>query len=783
MTHLLHRLSPFKTLAGSRRSCEFRCFAIVCYAAAVLVAAPNIVRAAEPLDSASAQAPIQPETGNTAEHERLISFDLDIQPILGAAGCNTGPCHGKQRGQNGFQLSLLGFDSDFDYNAIVRESRGRRIFPAAAGESLLLQKATARLPHGGGAKIDTNSPHYDTLVKWISQGAPRRIDGETVLEKVELANTKFSLSPRDKQPLTVMAYYGDGSTRDVTHLATYLSNEASVVDVNESGLLTAGPLPGETAIMARYMNHISVADVVIPQPQPLAEDAFANLPQHNFIDQYLDTKLKNLAILPSNAAPEYAFLRRAYTDIIGRLPTPDEARDYLSATTTQSSESPDALIERRSQLVDQLLERPEYVDHWANQWADLLRPNPYRVGIKAVLNYDNWIRDQFREGVTYDEFVRRVITARGSTWQNGVTTLYRDRRDPEEITTMVSQLFLGIRLDCAKCHHHPFEKWSQQDFYQLAGYFAQVGRKGTGLSPPISGGEEIVFFSGSGSVKHPVTGETLQPKPLFGDLGNVEPGQDPREALAQWVTSPENDYFAKVQTNRIWAALMGRGIVEPVDDLRSTNPPTHPELFDALAEHFKSTGYDVKALIRTIALSRAYAADSTPNDSNVSDRINYSRHYRHPLRAETLLDAIADLTETPSNFSGMPDGSRASQVWTHRVQSMFLDTFGRPDENQDPPCERMNESTVTQSLHLMNDRDIDSRIRSDKGRAARLAASDLSAGSVVEEIYLAAFSRVPTQEESTYAATLINSAGAQRRGVIEDLLWAMINSPEFTIQN
>jgi len=784
MTHPLFRLGSPLPVAVSRRSdlLPIRCLAIVCTAVALIAVLP-VVPAAEPLDSATAAEPIEPTNGDASGTGKRISFDLDIQPILGAAGCNTGPCHGKQRGQNGFQLSLLGFDSDFDYNAIVRESRGRRIFPAAAQESLLLQKATARLPHGGGAKIDTNSPLYETLVHWISQGAPRRVEGETVLEKVELVDTKFSLAPREKQPLTVMAYYADGSTRDVTHLATYLSNEASVVDVNESGLLAAGPLPGETAVMARYMNHISVADVVIPQPQPLAEDAFANLPQHNFIDQHLDAKLKNLAILPSQAAPESAFLRRVYTDIIGRLPTPDEARDYLSATTTQSSESSDALLQRRGQLVDQLLERPEYVDHWANQWADLLRPNPYRVGIKAVLNYDNWIRDQFREGIPYDEFVRRVITARGSTWQNGVATLYRDRRDPEEITTMVSQLFLGIRLDCAKCHHHPFEKWSQQDFYQFAGFFAQVGRKGTGLSPPISGGEEIVFFSGSGSVKHPVTGETLQPKPLFGQLGDVEPGQDPREALAQWVTSPENDYFAKVQVNRIWAALMGRGIVEPVDDLRSTNPPTHPELFDALAEHFKSTGYDVKALIRTIALSRAYAADSTPNDSNVSDRINYSRHYRHPLRAETLLDAIADLTETPSNFSGMPDGSRASQVWTHRVRSMFLDTFGRPDENQDPPCERINESTVTQSLHLMNDRDIDSRIRSDKGRAARLAASDLSAQSVVEELYLAAFSRLPTSDESTYAATLINSAGAERRGVIEDLLWAMINSPEFTIQN
>lgn len=727
-------------------------------------------------------------SATAGEPTRPISFDLDIQPILGAAGCNTGPCHGKQRGQNGFQLSLLGFDSDFDYDAVVRQGRGRRIFPAAPGQSLLLQKAAATTPHGGGRKFDIDSELYRTIEQWIGQGAPRRIEGETKLQRVELVETKFTLSPREQQPLTMIAHYEDGSTRDVTNLATYLSNEATVVDVDDAGRLIAGHLPGETAVMARYMNHISVADVVIPQSQPLADDAFAGLAQYNFVDQFIDDKLKQLAILPSQPAAEHTFLRRAYTDIIGRLPTPEETREYLiesesASTGAADANSTDVVIQRRGALIDRLLDRPEYVDHWANQWADLLRPNPYRVGIKAVLNYDNWIREQFRSGVPYDEFVRRIVTARGSTWHNGAATLYRDRRDPDEIATLVSQLFLGIRLDCAKCHHHPFEKWSQHDFYSFAGYFAQVGRKGVGLSPPISGGEEIVFHSGSGTVKHPVTGETLAPRPLFGEGGDPAESQDPREALAEWMTSTDNDYFAKVQVNRIWAAMMGRGLVEPVDDLRSTNPPTHPELFDALSEHFRSTGYDTKALIRTIALSRAYATDSSANETNVGDRLNYSRHYRVPLRAETLLDAIADLTQSPTSFTGMPAGSRSTQVWTHRVSSMFLDTFGRPDENQDPPCERIAEATVTQSLHLMNDRDIDSRIRSDKSRAATLAASDLSAESVVEELYLAAYSRYPTPEESTDASTLISAAGANRRGVIEDLMWAMINSPEFRIQN
>lgn len=723
-----------------------------------------------------------PATASSAPAGRPVSFELDIEPILAATGCNTGPCHGKQRGQNGFQLSLLGFDPDFDHDAIVRGGRGRRIFPAAPEQSLLLLKATAILPHGGGKRLEVDSDDYRMLVDWIRQGATRRVEGEPTLERVELATDKFKLTPGQAAQLQVTAHYSDGSTRDVTPLTTYLANESTICAVDEDGKMVAGSLPGETSIMARYMNLIRVADVVIPRTEAVPAEAFAKLPKHNFIDELIDAKLQELAILPSGDASDETFLRRIYLDIIGRLPTPAETREFIEASKQVASSEPSAKANLRRQWVDRLLDRPEYVDHWSNQWADLLRPNAYRVGIKAVLNYDDWIRDQFREGVSYDEFARRLITAKGSTWHNGAATLYRDRREPDEIATMVSQLFLGIRLDCAKCHHHPFEKWSQKDFYSFAAYFSQIGRKGTGLSPPISGGEEIVFFSGNGSVSHPVTGEKLPPTPLFGD-GGVAEGEDPREALAKWMTSPQNDFFAKVQVNRVWQQLMGRGMVEPVDDLRSTNPPTHPELLDALAKHFQESGYNVKELIRTITASRAYATSSEANETNSGDRLNYSRHYRKPLRAETLMDAIADVTETPSSFGGMPPDSRAIQVWSHRVDSMFLDTFGRPDENQDPPCERIEDMTVTQSLHLMNDREIDSRIRNDNGRAARLAKSNLSAEEIADEIYLAAYSRLPDAEEKTYAATLINTAGDKRREAIEDLLWAIVNSPEFTIQN
>ncbi|WP_047816832.1 DUF1549 and DUF1553 domain-containing protein [Rhodopirellula islandica] len=730
-----------------------------------------------------------------ASVETPVSFELDVQPILAAQGCNAGACHGKQRGQNGFQLSLLGFDSNFDYDAIARQARGRRLTIRAPESSLLVQKATAELPHGGGRKIEVGSPAYQTLTAWIRQGAPRRLEDEPTLTSVEIAETEFLLKPSETAQLAVLARYSDGSQRDVTSMTGYLSNDTAITSVDATGKLVAGPIPGETAVMARYMNHICVANVSIPRTTELPEGFYDQQPRANFIDDLVHDKLNQLQIQVSDPASESTFLRRVYTDVIGRAPTADEAREFIE------SQDPD----KRKKLVDQLLDQPEYIDHWANQWADLLRPNPYRVGIKAVLNYDNWIRQQFRENVPYDEFARRLITAKGSTWHNGAVTLFRDRRSPDEVATLVSQLFLGVRLECAKCHHHPFEKWSQHDFYSFAAYFGRVGRKGKGLSPPISGGEEIVYVSTKGSVKHPVTDEVLPPSPLFG-TADVAEGSDPREALAEWMTSPDNDYFAQVQVNRVWAQLMGRGIVDPVDDLRSTNPPSNPALLDALAEHFQQSGFDQKDLIKTIVLSNVYSLSSVPNETNAADRLNYSRHYRHRLRAEVLAQAVADVTETSESFSALAPESRANQVWTHRIDSTFLDTFGRPDENKDPPCERIPDSSVTQTLHLMNARELDARVRSDSGRAARLANSDSSPADIVTDLYLAIFSRMPNDEERSYAETLIrdsskktaskedtaNQSGDKeqkettdegRRRVIEDLMWAMMNSPEFIIQN
>jgi hypothetical protein len=413
----------------------------------------------------------------------------------------------------------------------------------------------------------------------------------------------------------------------------------------------------------------------------------------------------------------------------------------------------------------------------------LLRPNPYRVGIKAVLNYDAWIRSAFRRNQPYDQFVTDLITARGSTFRNGAVTLFRDRRSPDELTTIVSQLFLGIRLECAKCHHHPFEVWGQEDFYSFAAFFARVGRKGTGLSPPISGSEEFIYTGTGGSVSHPLTGKKLSPRPLFGDHSDIGADQDPRQVLAAWMTSDDNPFFAQVMANRVWADLMGRGLVEPVDDLRATNPASNPALLEALGRDFRDHGFDIKHLIRRIATSAVYGLSSLPTARNVADTRNYSRHYRQRIRAEVMLDSLSQITEVRETFSAMPHDGTAKQIWTHRVGSLFLDAFGRPDPNQDPPCERNGDTTVVQALHLMNSENLFKKVTGDSGRAARLAASQQSVQDIVNELYLVTFSRRPTSEEQAIAEKYFATEGLDRRGATQDLLWALLNTPEFVYKD
>lgn len=701
-----------------------------------------------------------------------LSFELDVQPILAANGCSVGACHGKSRGQNGFQLSLLSFDPDFDFAALTQHARGRRLFLAAPERSLLLQKGAGLVPHGGGQRLDPTGPDFETIRQWIAAGAPRRIADEPKLVGVTLTPAQVTLQPKAKHPLTVTASYSDGTQRDVTTRTSFQSNEAAIVAIDKGGQISAGALPGEATLMARYMTVIATCNVAIPVTGNIDAAQYAALPRQNFIDGLVWNKLQSQGLLPSPPCDDATFLRRAHLDVIGRLPTPDEVRSFLADTNSN----------KRARLIDELLARPEYVDHWSGKWADLLRPNPYRVGIKTVMAMDTWIRDSFRQNKPYDQFVREIVTAEGSTWKNGAAVVFRDRREPAELATMISQLFLGTRLDCAKCHHHPFEKWSQDDFYSFAAYFSRVGRKGTGLSPPISGSEEFIMFGKPVKVVHPATGQEMEPRPLFGTAPPLAEGDDPRQVLAAWITSDQNEFFVQTIANRVWAELMGRGLVEPVDDLRATNPPSNPALLAALGNHLREQKYDLKQLIRAICNSHVYGLNVRPEGSNVQDTKNFSRRYRTRMRAEVLADAICDITGLPEKYEAMPGESRASQLWTTRIDSLTLDTFGRPDPNQDPPCERLADGAVTQALHLMNSKTIQGKVTSDDGIANKLAKSERSPDQIVEELYLLCYGRLPDAAERDIGGQVFARPDSSRRQSAEDLLWALLNTPEFFFQ-
>ena len=702
-----------------------------------------------------------------------VDFQNDVMPVLTAGSCNAGACHGKARGQNGFQLSLLGFDANFDFNALAKEARGRRIFLPSPQQSLLLLKPTGAVPHGGGKRLEPGGAGYRILRRWIEAGMPRAVEGAPTLEKVEITPGEQILDLNSKQQLIVTAFYSDGSTRDVTRMAGYQSNESAIAAVDKHGLISTSTITGEAAIMTRYMDEIAVTTISVPLPGSVDPEFYKQLPRNNYIDDLVWKKLERLGLTPSKPAPEHKILRRAYIDIIGRTPTAEEARAYLA----------DKSDDRRAKLIDRLLDSPEYTDHWANKWADLLRPNPYHVGIKATLNYDNWIRTSFRENKPYDQFVRDLLTAKGSTFRNGAVTMFRDRRSPDELTMLVSQLFLGIRLECAKCHHHPNEVWGQDDFYGLAAYFSKVARKGTGISAPISGSEEFIYAGRHRALKHPLTGEEVKPKPLFGEAPVADDVKDPREVLAAWITSDENPFFRQTIANRIWMDMMSRGLVEPVDDLRLSNPASNRELLEAIALDLRDHQYDMKHLVRQIASSYVYGLSSLPSDRNVVDTRNYSRYYRQRLRAEVMLDSVSQITGVAESFSAMPPQSQARQLWSHRIDSLFLDAFGRPDPNQNPPCERTPDTTIVQALHLMNSQSLYTKVTSDAGLGARLVADKKSPEEIVEELYLAAYSRFPTDQEKTAAVSYLNKSPDKLRQASQDLLWAMLNTPEFIFKH
>lgn len=702
-----------------------------------------------------------------------LSFIHDVLPVLSKAGCNAGSCHAKPDGQNGFKLSVFAYDPKSDYRHIVKADRGRRIFPACPEESLILKKPTLGIEHEGGQRFEVGSESYRTILGWIKQGMPFSLTNDPALVEINVHPHERRCQKGGAQPLLVQARYADGTVRDVTDLAEFVSHDKEMAKVDERGLVKVGNMSGEGVVIARFMGLVDTSRITVPADKVLPDSLYASLPVNNAIDTLVYARLKNLGLTPSPGCTDGEFVRRASLDAVGTLPTPGQVRQFLADTSPG----------KRGKFIDRLLDHPAYADHWAVKWGDLIRPNPSRVGVKPIYLLDLWLRESFRQNKPYDQFVRELLTAQGSTHHYGPAALFRDKRDPADASAFVSQIFLGIRMECARCHHHPNEKWAQSDYYQLAAFFGQVKRKGQGISAPISGEAEFIWHAPGGEVKHPVTGEVMKPKPPDGAPARIEAGGDPRAVLAEWMTSTNNPFFARAIVNRIWAQFMGRGIVDPVDDFRASNPPTNGPLLDWLAQDFVSHGYDLKQLMRTILRSHVYQLSSAPNEHNVADTRNFSRAYRRRLPAEVLLDAVSEATGTTETFSGLPPGARALETWNHKLESEFMDAFGRPNSSAECPCERDARPSVVQALHLMNSSKLQSKIANAEGRAKKLADGKLPENEIITELYLAAYSRFPSEAETGVALKAFSVKDASRKSAIEDVMWALINSAEFVFNH
>ena len=708
--------------------------------------------------------------------DRAYQFASDIMPILSRAGCNSGPCHGKAEGQGGFRLSVFAYNPDADFQALTADRRGRRVNLMEPARSLVLLKATGRIPHAGGIRFREKSESYRILSDWIAAGCPQDSAHTAPLQRLSIWPPSRTAASGARHQVVVTAHYADGSTRDVTRWARYGTNNPGVASVDENGVVLLEKQVGEAAVMAQYDGKVAASRFAVPRSTPPVAMAAYPTPQ-NFIDRAVWQKLQRLRILPSDAAADGRFLRRVFVDTIGVLPTPDEARQFLAECDAERSRKTGdrTPFETRAKWVDKLLDRPEYADLWALKWSDILRVNKEKLGAKGAHAFYSWIRESIAANVPFDQFVRTLVTASGSSEVNGAVNYFRVVDKPEAAASAMSQVLLGVRIECAQCHHHPFEKWSQEDFYGLTAYFARLQQKG------ISGGA-FLASAPSGETVHPKTKQPVAPRPL-GEQPVAGEAEDRRTALADWLCSPRNPFLSKMLANRLWAHFMGRGLVEPVDDFRDTNPPSNPELLRGLSQYLVDQKFDVKKLIRTIVTSRAYQLDSVPNATNRTDEQNYSRAYPRRMSAEVLMDSIASATGAPLQLPGLPRGTRAVQIWDSEWylpwQSYFLAAFGRPARTSPCECERSQEPTIAQVLHLMNAPEIQAQLSSRTGRIRAQAAAGASRDRMIEEIFLAAYSRRPTAREKAAALKTMQAPGADFVDSAEDILWALMNTVEF----
>jgi len=692
-----------------------------------------------------------------------ISFRREIVPILTKAGCNSGGCHGKAEGQNGFKLSIFGFDTRADYESLVMEGRGRRVSVAAPAASLLYRKASARVPHGGGQKIEPGSFRDQQLLRWIREGAQfdNADDPSVEVVSIDVQPQQQILHAGETQQLNVWTIDAAGRRRCVTSETEFESNAVAIVDVDSRGLIQASDIPGEAAILVRHLGHVATCRITLPRPNV----TFERPAVANFIDELAWNKLQRLGIEPSGRCDDATFLRRASLDVMGTLPTADEVVAFLN----------DAATDKRARVVDGLLERDEYVDYWTMKWLDILRADQLIISPQGTVAMQRWLKRSFADNRPFDEVARDLLTVQGNTSAVGPGSFYKILTQPEEAARSVSQLLLGVRIECAQCHHHPSERWTQGDYVGLAGFF-------TGLSlKKLPNGERAVVSFGGKDLPHPRTGEVVPARALGATAADFSNVADRRRILADWLTAPDNLFFAKAISNRLWAHYFGRGLIEPIDDIRETNPPTNPELMAALADHMRDVRFDVKAFTRALLTSELYQRSGDTNAANASDQQNFSHFLQKTLPAEVLLDAISSSTEVPEEFNGWPEGYRAIQVWDNRMPSYFFTIFGRPVRATVCECERGSEPSIAQALHLLNAPEISEKIGHRNGRVRRLAASDKTPVEVIDELYLSTLSRLPVEAERMLMLEAF--ASADRRAAAEDVLWALLNSKEFVFNH
>jgi len=711
------------------------------------------------------------------------SFRNHVLAVFAKTGCNMGACHGALAGKGGFRLSLRGYAPETDWQAIVKQARGRRIELADPGRSLLLAKPTGALPHKGGLRFDPDSLEYRVIAEWISSGAPAPTEADPHVVKLEVLPEDVQLKVGQTQDMLVRAHYSDGHTEDVTRWARFAATNEAVAKIDQDGRVSVIG-HGDGAVTAWFASQIVIARITSPYPYAIPDDVYSSAPRRNFIDEEVLTKLHALKLRPSPVSADHEFIRRAFLDTIGTLPTVDEVKAFIADT------APD----KRDRLIDTLLSRPEFVDFWTLRWSDLLLLNGEKLRPKALKAYYEWVHNEVQQNTPWDQFVRKIVTSTGSSVENGETNFFALHQDPETMAENVSQAFMGLSIACAKCHNHPLEKWTNSQYYSFANLFSRVRAKGWGGDFRGGDGVRTLYVVPAGELLQPLTGKALPPAPLDGEPVPFDAPDDRRIHLANWLTSPGNPYFTRAIVNRVWAAYFATGLIEEVDDLRMSNPSSNDALMNSAAKFLVDQKYDLKALMRAILQSQTYQRSSQPLDENKDEQRFYSRYYPRRLMAEVLLDAVSQVTDVPTDFTHIAfpggdrqetkdyaKGTRAIQLRDSAVDSYFLKTFGRNPRQITCECERTEEPSMVQVLHIANGDTINQKLRAKEGRVSTLLASGKSSAAIVEEVFLIALARQPTEAERTGMVTALEEApdADQTRLVLEDIVWSLLSTREF----